>query len=119
MFYSNAIVFLWGCGGGPSLSITSNAAPGLSAPKNLADVIEKTITPQIQSCYTKDGYSADASLSLLAKGSHGILKVEIEEQNSPVLLECVEGVFGKPRTQRMVADFPTEIGFGLEIVFGR
>jgi len=114
-----ALLWMLGCGGGPSVAVSSGTTPDAPVPSGLADALERDFQRPILQCYKESGSAATGSVTLLVHGSHGILKQESDEGADPALTKCATAPLDSPRLQRKLGDGPSSVGFTLSVTFSQ
>lgn len=115
-----ALLPLLACGSGGSVLVTTEAAPGLPLPGTLAESVAGLQRP-LEACY-REALAADGSVAgtvrAVAKGSHGVMHVEIEEPAHPALASCMNHVLSDQKRARVLLDGDVIVGVLLTAKFG-
>lgn len=109
----------FGCGSGPTVTLTTEAIPEHPLPGTLPAVLPQ-VQRSLDSCYS-DARKADGALAgtvrAVASGSHGMILVEIAEPAPPALAGCLKSTLTGQRLARELVDGDVIVGVAIVAVF--
>jgi hypothetical protein len=106
------------CGTSPSVEVTAANYGELPQPKGFEEVVSGKISRSISSCYKQAALDVTGTTVLTAKGSHGILDVEVATGSGNDQLDgCAKKAFSDQMFVRQIADGDLIVGFELTVAF--